>query len=64
MKSPRDRVLTWRLKKHLTQQEVADNLGVARSYIARLESGNCQMSVNLAKAYAEEMKCKWHTLIG
>lgn len=64
MKTARDRVLGWRLRKNLTQQEVAKKLGVARSYVARVESGHCQLSVNLAKAYAEQMGCKWYTLIG
>jgi len=50
-----DRIKNIRLKKGLTQQEIADQLGVKRSYISMLESGKNipseQLILNISRTF-------------
>ena len=47
-----------RLKKNLTQQDLADKVGVRRSTISMIELGVNKPSVTLAKKIGEVLKLK------
>lgn len=47
-----------RRKKGLSQYELANRLGVSKSYISHLECGRRQMGLNLLRKYASVMSLK------
>jgi len=47
----------WRAKENLTQEELADKVGVARQTIAYIEKGEYVPSVKLAYDLAQIFKC-------
>jgi transcriptional regulator with XRE-family HTH domain len=49
---------TIRKRKGLTQCELADKLGVSKSYISHLESGRRQMGLDLLRKYAGVMSMR------
>lgn len=49
-----------RTKKNMTQQELADKVGVARQTISMIEMGQNKPSVELAKKIGKVLKFKWH----
>lgn len=51
-----------REKKKLTQQELADKVGVSRQAITNIETGVNKPSVELAMKLAEVLKFKWYKL--
>lgn len=44
-----------RIEKNLTQQELADLLGVTRPYISRYESGNMDLGAKRAQLIAQAL---------
>lgn len=44
-----------RLARHWTQQQLADTVGVARSYISLIEQGTYTPSLRLAKRFADAL---------
>lgn len=48
-----------RLKKGLTQKELAERIGMERSIITKIENGKTKPSVNTAKALGKVLKVKW-----
>lgn len=48
-----------RLKANMTQQELADKIGVQRSTIAMVEIGKNNLSIDLAKKIAEVFGIEW-----
>lgn len=53
---------TVREKKKLTQQELADKVGVSRQAITNIETGANKPSVELAMKIADVLKFKWYKL--
>lgn len=53
-----------RTKKNMTQQELADKVGVARQTISMIENGENQPSVELAKKIGKVLKIKWYHFFG
>lgn len=49
-----------RAKMNLTQQELADKVGVVRQTISMIEQGVNKPSIELAKRIGEVLKIKWH----
>lgn len=48
-----------RMKAGLTQQEVADIVGISRAFYAQIESGSRKPSTDVAKKVAETLKFDW-----
>ena len=48
-----------RLKRGLTQRELAELVGRDRSIITKIENGTTRPSVNTAKALGKVLKVKW-----
>lgn len=48
-----------RLKKGLTQQQLADILGITRQTISHIECGRIKPSIDNAKAIANVLGFKW-----
>lgn len=46
-----------RLRKHLTQQEVADAIGVKREYYNKLEGEHASPSIDKVEQIAEALGC-------
>ena len=53
-----------RKEKHLTQQQVADYLGVDRSTYAYYESGRSRLSIDLMVKLAHFYQVRYATLLG
>mgnify|MGYP000960402457 CR=1 FL=1 len=49
-----------RTEEKLTQQELADRTGIKRANISRLESGNCNPSLELLQKIAEGLGKELH----
>lgn len=48
-----------RIKKGMTQQEVADSVGIAKSTYCLIEQGKRSTRVKTAKRIAKVLKFKW-----
>lgn len=48
-----------REKKNLTQQGLADLVGVTRQFLGMIENGNSKPSVQTAKKIAKELGFNW-----
>ena len=55
----RDWLIQLRLKKDMTQEEVAEAVGIKRSYYSMIEKGIRNPSVSVAKRIAKTIGCKW-----
>ena len=53
-----------RLKRGMTQQELADAVGITQSQIARYESGETQPSLETLRKLAAALDCTLDELIG
>ncbi len=54
-----------RREANLTQQELADRVGTKKSYISRLENGNCDIQIStLYRIFEEGLGRKVSVLIG
>ena len=51
-----------RIKKKMTQQELADKVGVSRQTISMIEIGANKPSVELAKKIGKVLRVKWFKL--
>lgn len=49
-----------RTKMNMTQQELADKVGVVRQTISMIEQGVNKPSIELAKRIGEVLKIKWY----
>lgn len=52
-------LLEKRKKKNLTQEEMADLLGISRQYYNALENGSRTPSIDMAKKMAEKLGFEW-----
>ena len=57
-------IRAFRIEAGLTQQEVADRAGFKVSYVARLESGPQNISLEVLERIANGLKCEVSQLIG
>ena len=48
-----------RQRKKLTQQQLADKLGITRQTISHIECGRIKPSIDNAKAIANVLGCDW-----
>lgn len=48
-----------RVKKKMTQQELADKVGVVRQTISMIENGTNKPSIDLAKKIGKVLKIRW-----
>lgn len=53
----RDRLIDLRSERNLTQQEMADAIGVHVNQIRRYESGATQPSLNVLKKISDQSAC-------
>ncbi len=54
----------WRKHRKLTQVELAEKIGMARSYLSRIESGKRRYDQNFLENAAEILQCLPSDLIG
>lgn len=47
-----------RTERRLTQQEVADDVGIARQAYVRIESGKHSTSIDMIERIADALNCK------
>lgn len=59
-----DKLKQLRMEKHLTQQQLADTLGVSRSAIAMWERGEREPNFETAEAIADAFNIRLDMLIG
>lgn len=59
MREIRDWLKELRVKRKLTQEEVARLSGISRSHYTHIEQGNKTPSVDVAKAIAKTLKFDW-----
>lgn len=55
---------TIRRKKHITQEELANHVGVNKSFISRVETGTKDMSFPLAVAIADYLNVSLDDIAG
>ena len=48
-----------RLENNLSQQELADKVGISREYISMIENGERNPSVNIAKKIGDLLNINW-----
>jgi len=52
------RIKRWRVKRELTQQELADKVGIHRVYVAQLEAGTKTPSLRTLQRLAKALRVK------
>jgi transcriptional regulator with XRE-family HTH domain len=57
------RVKHWRLKRKLTQQALADRVGIHRVYLAQLEAGTKTPSLGTLQRLAKALRVKVAALL-
>lgn len=55
----RNWLITKRKEKGMTQEQVAEAAGIARSYYTRIENGDHKVPVNTAKHIAQALELDW-----
>lgn len=58
-----DNLKRLRLKKDLTQEELAKQLNINQSMIARIETGTKEPSIQLCRGIAKVLNCKLEDLV-
>lgn len=58
------RVKLWRTKRQLTQQALADKVGIHRVYLAQLEAGTKTPSLRTLQRLAKALRVKVADLLG
>lgn len=53
-----------RLSRSMTQEQLASKVGITQSNLSRIENGDVQISLKLAKALSEALNCTMDELIG
>jgi transcriptional regulator with XRE-family HTH domain len=59
MSVPRKWLINIRNNENLTQNEVADSIGISRAYVTSIETGTRQPSVKVAKRIAKLLNFEW-----
>ena len=55
--TPRHFIRAWRKHRNLTQQRLADRIGISREYVSMIEKGKRRYDQNFIEAAAEDMQC-------
>jgi transcriptional regulator with XRE-family HTH domain len=53
----------WRRHRGLTQEQLAERIGIARSYLSKIESGKRRYDQPFLEAAAEQLRCEPGDLI-
>ena len=53
-----------RLKRGMTQEELANRIGISQSQIARYENGDSEPTLDTLRKLSEELNCTLDELIG
>jgi putative transcriptional regulator len=56
MNTPRVKLVTARKKLDLTQEELANRVGISRAYLANIEAGKHTPSLDVARKLSVELK--------
>jgi transcriptional regulator with XRE-family HTH domain len=54
---PRHRIREWRKHRGLTQEQLAERIGIARSYLTKIERGSRRYDQPFLEAAAEALRC-------
>ncbi len=61
--SPRHFIKQWRKHRGLTQEKLAERIGIARSYLTKIERGDRRYDQPFLEAAAEALRCEPADLI-
>ena len=57
MSKTMDTIRKIRIKKGITQQKVADSMGIKREYYVKMEAGGCSPSIDKVEQAATALDC-------
>lgn len=57
MSKTMDTIRKIRIKKGITQQKVADTMGIKREYYVKMEAGGCSPSIDKVEQAASALDC-------
>lgn len=57
MSKTMDKLRKVRIKKGITQQKVADSMGIKREYYVKMEAGGCSPSIDKVEQAATALDC-------
>ena len=60
---PKHRIREWRKHRGLTQEQLAERIGIARSYLTKIERGSRRYDQPFLEAAAEALRCEPANLI-
>jgi transcriptional regulator with XRE-family HTH domain len=60
---PKHRIKEWRKYRGLTQEQLAERIGIARSYLTKIERGSRRYDQPFLEAAAEALRCEPSQLI-
>jgi len=60
---PKHRIREWRKYRGLTQEQLAERIGIARSYLTKIERGSRRYDQPFLEAAAEALRCSPSNLI-
>jgi transcriptional regulator with XRE-family HTH domain len=60
---PRHFIRAWRKHRSMTQQQLADRIGISREYVSMIEKGRRRYDQTFLEAAAEAMRCDVADLI-
>jgi len=60
---PKHRIREWRKYRGLTQEQLAERIGIARSYLTKIERGSRRYDQPFLEAAAEALRCEPSQLI-
>lgn len=63
MKDQRHFIKEWRAHRGLTQQQMADRIGIDKSYLSKIENGKKRYDQPFLEAAAEVLRCEPADLI-
>jgi len=55
---PKHRIREWRKYRGLTQEQLAERIGIARSYLTKIERGSRRYDQPFLEAAAEQLRCE------
>ena len=61
--NPRHHIRQWRKHRGLTQEQLAERIGIARSYLTKIERGSRRYDQPFLEAAAEALRCEPSQLI-
>jgi len=61
--NPRHQIRAWRKYRGLTQEQLAERIGIARSYLTKIERGSRRYDQPFLEAASEALRCRPSDLI-